>query len=191
MDIPGGSEIAESFITNVGLVTTDGPHGPNIMACEWTHHVSYRPGLIGVSVNPRHATYDNIQVTKEFGLCIASTEQRVLSSVSGRDSGKFFNKIKIAEELGFRFYPAKKIKALLVEGAAVNVECKLYQEVPLGDHTMFVGEVIESFFNPDKEPLAYHKGKYWSMNTQLEKPTDALREKVNMLFEKYKKEVSR
>ena len=187
MDIPWGSDIANRFITNVGLVTTNGIYGHNIMACEWTHHLSYRPALVGISLHPRHASYDNIKETKEFGISITSTLQSVLSSLAGRDSGKKFDKIKIAEELGFKFFSAKKINAMMIEGASVNIECKLHQEIPLGDHTLFIGEVVEGSFNPEVNPLAYHAGKYWNMTDTLEKPSAELREKIKMLFEKYKK----
>lgn len=187
MDILWGSDIANRFITNVGLVTTHGIHGHNIMACEWTHHLSYKPALIGISVHPRHATYVHIRANKEFGICIASTHQSVLSSLAGKDSGKIMDKIKIAQELGFKFSPAKKINTLMIEGASVNLECKLHQEISLGDHMLFIGEVIEGNFNPDVKPLAYHTGKYWDMTTALEKPDPELREKIKTLFEKYKK----
>lgn len=187
MEIPWGSEIANRFITNVGLVTTNGTHGHNIMACEWTHHLSYKPALIGVAVHPRHATHDNIRETKEFGVCIASTHQSVLASVAGKESGKGFHKMKILEDLGFRFYPGKKISSLMVQDAAVNLECRLHQEISLGDHTLFVGEVIGGIFSPEEKPLAYHEGKYWSMTSALEKPAIDVREKIKILFEKYKK----
>ena len=39
------------FLTNVGLITSDGPYGPNVMAAEWTHHISYSPGLIAVNIH--------------------------------------------------------------------------------------------------------------------------------------------
>ena len=52
MDLPWGDDCSKKFVTNVGLITSDGPHGPNIMACEWTHHVSYSPGLIAVCIGP-------------------------------------------------------------------------------------------------------------------------------------------
>ena len=187
MDIPWGSDIANRFITNVGLVTTHGVHGHNIMACEWTHHLSYKPALIGISLHPRHASFANIKETKEFGISITSTQQSVLASVAGRESGKIFNKIKVAEELGFKFYPAKTIGALMVQDAAVNLECKLFQEIALGDHTLFVGEVIEGSLTAEEKPLAYHYGKYWDMTTTLEKPVPEMREKIKNLFEKYKK----
>lgn len=187
MEIAWGSDIAFRFVTNVGLVTSSGIHGHNIMACEWTHHLSYKPALVGISIHPRHATYDNIKATKEFGVCIASTQQSVLSSLAGKDSGKRFDKIKIAQELGIHFSSARKINAMMIEGASVQLECKLHQEIQLGDHTLFVGEVIEGNFNPEVKPLAYHQGKYWDMTTHLDKPTAELREKIKILFEKYKK----
>ena len=187
MDIPWGSDAAFQFITNVGIVTTNGPHGHNIMACEWTHHLSYKPALVGVSLHPRHASYENIKSIKEFGICVASTHQSILSSLAGKDSGKKFNKIKIAEELGFKFSAAKKINTLLVEGASVQFECKLHHEVSLGDHTLFVGEVIEAVLSAEEKPLAYYQGKYWDMTAVLEKPSYEVREKVKMLFERHKK----
>ena len=187
MEIPWGSDIAFRFITNVGLVTSNGTHGHNIMACEWTHHLSYKPALVGVSIHPRHASYDNIKTSKEFGVNIASVLQSVLSSISGKESGRGFNKIKVAEELGFRFYQAKKINTLMVENASVNLECKLFQEIPLGDHVMFVGEVVDSSIRSDEKPLAYHQGKYWDMNSTLEKSSSDVREKIKILFDKYKK----
>ncbi len=188
MDIPWGSDIAHRFITNVGLVTSHGKHGHNIMAAEWTHHLSYKPALVGIALHPRHASYDNIKETKEFGISLTSTYQSVLASVAGKESGKIFNKIKVAEELGFKFYPAKKIQLLMVQDAAVNLECKLFQEIPLGDHTLFVGEVIEGSLLPEEKPLAYHLGKYWDMTSTLDKPSTELREKIKMLFEKHKKQ---
>ena len=187
MDIPWGSDIANRFITNVGLVTTHGTHGHNIMACEWTHHLSYKPALIGIALHPRHASYDNIRESKEFGISLTSTLQSVLASVAGKESGKKVNKVSIAEELGFNFYTAKKIGVMMVQDASVNLECKLFQEIPLGDHTLFVGEVIEGSVHPEEKPLSYHSGKYWDMTSVLEKPTNELREQIKILFEKHKK----
>ncbi len=51
MDLPYGDIKTWKFATNVGLITSNGPVGHNIMAAEWTHMVSYSPGLIAVSIN--------------------------------------------------------------------------------------------------------------------------------------------
>lgn len=187
MDLPWGDDKTTQFITNVGLVTSDGPYGPNIMACEWTHQVSYSPGLIAVCIGFHKATLDNIKKTKEFGVNICSTDQSVMSSVSGGYTGKEFDKIKALEELGFKFFKAKKIKVPMVEGAVVNIECKLFKQIPLGDHIMIVGEVVDASLNPDKKPLALHDGRYWKMSETLQKPSQDERDKIAQIVKKHNK----
>lgn len=188
MDLPWGDERTEKFITNVGLVTSDGPFGSNVMAVEWTHHISYKPGLIAISLGPNKATVQNIRESKEFGVNICSVDQSVLASVSGGYSAKEFDKIGALKELGFKFYKAKKIKPLLIEGAAMNAECKLIKEISLGDHIMFFGEVVQATAST-MEPLAYFNGKYWKMTQTLQKPSDEERAKIRAVVEKYKKNV--
>jgi len=186
MDLPWGDERSVKFITNVGLITSDGPNGPNVMAAEWTHHVSYSPGLIVICLGFTKATVDNIRETKEFGVNIASTKQSVMSSVTGGYTGKEFDKVAALKELGFRFYPGKSINVIMVSGAAMNAECKLVEEKTFGDHIMFIGEVVESSAGSD-EPVAYHQGKYWKMDTNVPKPSDEERAKIKEVVEKYKK----
>ncbi len=189
MDLPWGDEITDKFITNVGLVTSTGPFGHDAMACEWTHHVSYTPGLIVVCIRPNDATHENIKQTKEFGVSLCATDQSAMSSIAGGYSGKQYDKIKALKDLGFEFYEGKKIKALMVKGAAMNAECKLVNEYSLGDHTMFVGEVVDATNNPDKVPLAYHSRRYWIMDKNVVKPSQEERERVRNIVEKFKKGV--
>ena len=139
MDLPWGDERTKQFITNVGLITSTGPHGNNIMAAEWTHHISYSPGLIAVCIRPSDASYENIHATKEFGVNIAATDQATLASVAGGSTGREVDKIAALKELGFTFSKAKQIKSLMVEGAVLIIECKVVKEISLGDHILFVG----------------------------------------------------
>jgi flavin reductase (DIM6/NTAB) family NADH-FMN oxidoreductase RutF len=188
MDLPWGDEKANKFITNVGLITSDGPFGTDVMACEWTHHISYRPGLVAVCIHPDKATHENIKQTKEFGVNLCSTDQSIMSSIAGGYSGKEYDKTNALKELGFEFYKAKSIATLMIKGAAVNIECKLLKEILLGDHTTFVGEVIEASNNPEKPPLAYHNGRYFILNTNVVKPTNEERERIRKILEKYKRQ---
>ena len=185
MDIPWGSKESRAFITNVGLITTLGESGQNIMACEWTHHVSYRPGYIAISVDKENLTNENIKKTKEFGVSIASVEQRILASVAGGYSGSEYNKIKALEKLGVKFYAGKKIKPLMVQDAVLNVECKVYKEVEFETHTLFIGEAVEVSLS-DKVPLCFHQGKYWKLNETFSKPSDAEREEMKKIVESFK-----
>ncbi len=41
----------------------------------------------------------------------------------------------------------------MVNGASLNVECKLFSEITFGDHIMFIGKVLEAVHNPEKQSL--------------------------------------
>ncbi len=186
MDLPWGDEKTTKFVTNVGLITSNGSYGHNIMAAEWTHQVSYSPGLIMINIGFNKATEANIKKTKEFGVNLAAFDQDVVTSVAGGSSGKEVDKIKVLKELGTEFYKAKKIDTMMVKGATLNLECKLLKMEQLGDHTVFVGEVLE-ISATEKDPLIYHKLKYWRIGEQIQKPPQKVLDKVKKLTEKYQK----
>ena len=186
MDIPWGSDESKKFATNVGLITSNGPHGHNVMAAEWTHHVSYSPGMIMVNVGFDKATEANIMKTKEFGVSLAATDQNIFTSIAGNNSGKEVDKISVLKEMGAELYKAKKIDVMMVKGASLNAECKLVKMEKLGDHMMFVGEVID-LKAAEKDSIIYAKGKYWKLGDNIPRPGPEEIEKINKIIEKHKK----
>jgi flavin reductase (DIM6/NTAB) family NADH-FMN oxidoreductase RutF len=72
------------FLTNVGLIATDGPYGPNVIAAELTHHIFYSPSLIAVNVRREDATAEDISHSEEFGVNLAAEDQNILCSLGGR-----------------------------------------------------------------------------------------------------------
>ncbi len=187
MDLPWGGEKTVKFVTNIGLVTSNGPFGPDIMSAEWTHQISYSPGLIAVFIRASDATYENIKKTNEFGVNLCATDQTTLASVAGNYTGKDYDKIGALKELGFEFYQANKINVPMVKGAAMNAECKVIKSLPIGDHVMFVGEVIEASNNAGKESLAYYKGKFWTLENGAVKPSQKERDGIRGTVEKFHK----
>lgn len=104
MNIPDGDPRLKKTITNVGLITSNGSYGHNIMACEYTYLFSNEPALIALGVRPRKATAQNVRETKMFGVSICAEDQNVISSVAGNHSGKDIDKIGLLKKLGFEFY---------------------------------------------------------------------------------------
>lgn len=139
MDLPWNDSRTRQFVTNVGLITSDGPLDPNVMAAEWTHHISYAPSLMGVCMDASDATSANIQPGREFGVNLATDGQRVLCSVAAGHSGRHVDKIAALRDLGATFYPARHVNVLMVANAAMNAECTLRDVILLGDHVLFVG----------------------------------------------------
>ncbi len=187
MDLTWGDTKTIQFVTNVGLITSNGPHGDNIMSAEWTHHISYSPGLIAVCIGFGKATAENIEKTKVFGISITADDQNVIASISGTNSGKTVDKISALKELGFKFYNAKNIDVLMVEDAVLNIECRLMKQIELGDHIMFVGEILDVIHNADKKPLSYHGLKFHKIGEEIQKPNLTEIEKINKTIEKHKK----
>ena len=175
------------FLTNVRLITSDGPYGPNVMAAEWTHYISYSPGLIAVNIRGTDATPENIKDSGEFGVNLASEDQNILCSLAGRYSGKHLDKIAFFKEIGVVFYKADKIKALLIKGAAMNAECKALRQEETGDHIMFVGEIIEITADENIKPLVYHNGMYWKLGENLPRPRQEILDGIKQFAEKYQK----
>ncbi|HZD34551.1 MAG TPA: flavin reductase family protein [Nitrososphaeraceae archaeon] len=174
------------FITNVGLITSNGPDGPDIMAAEWTHHISYSPSLIAINVRGHNTTAENIQSSREFGVNLAAADQNIVCSVAGRYSGKETDKILLLKEAGLAvFYNAKSINVLMVQDAAMNAECKLMKQIELGDHLMFVGEVVEISADENIKPLIYHNGRYRQIGEDIPKPSANVLATIEKLAEKY------
>jgi flavin reductase (DIM6/NTAB) family NADH-FMN oxidoreductase RutF len=186
MDLPWGDPRSNKFATSIGLITSNGPHGHDILACEWTHHLSYRPGLIAVSLGPTKATVENIRASKEFGINLCATDQTIVASVAGGYSGRDYDKINALKDLGFPFYQADSIDVLMVKGASLSAECKLFKEVIFGDHVMLIGEVIEAIHSTEKESLIYNNGMYWSLHS-IAKPNEDKRQSIKDILEKHRK----
>jgi len=190
MDLGWGNEKASKFVTNVGLITSEGQNGANIMAAEWTYYVSWSPALIAVHLGggkTAKATSENIMATREFGVSIAASDQHIFSSIAGGSTGREVDKIAVLREMGAQFYPSKSIKPLLLRGAASNIECKLLEAKELGDHTMFIGEVVSIETDQAKSPLLYSFGKYYKEGERLHKPEQAVLDKIELLKAKFAK----
>jgi flavin reductase (DIM6/NTAB) family NADH-FMN oxidoreductase RutF len=145
------------FATTVGLVTTKGKHGPNVMAAEWTMQISYEPMLIAIFIH-ESPTYWNIEETKVFGVNIASDDQAELVNIAGGYSGTEIEKLAIPGT--FATYKAKKIDVPMVKGCALTAECKVTTIQKIGDHIMVVGEAVSAKFDEKKFPLIYTRGNY-------------------------------
>tara|TARA_Y100000310_G_C20416703_1_gene684682 strand:- start:45 stop:623 length:579 start_codon:yes stop_codon:yes gene_type:complete len=187
MDLKFGSPARNAFVTNVGLITSNGPHGHNVMAAEWTYQISYDPPLMEVIIGEGKATFDNITETKEFGISIASTDQNAVSSIAGGSSGKTVNKIEALKDMGFTFIDAKEIDVLLLDDSVLHLECKLSDSIVRGDHTVFIGEVVNVTYFEDRTPLVYHEGKYFGVREALPKPSDEERKNMKAFVEKHTK----
>lgn len=188
IDLPWGDERKRKFTTNVGLITTNGKYGNNVMAAEWTHHISYSPGIIAVSVGDNEKTTSaNIEESGFFGVNLASEEQAWISNIVGNHHAKDVDKIEVLREMGVKFTKGIKTDLLMIEGSAMQAECKVIFKKKFGGHIMYVGEIIELYTLRKEKPLIYFEGKYFKSGEQIAKPSEEFLEKIKLAIDKNKR----
>ena len=167
------------FSTGLTMITSRGINGPNVMTAEWVMQISYQPVLIAAFIHEGSQTLKNIEKTKEFGINVASQKQTTEVNISGGYSGTELDKLKMKSI--FKLDDPQKITTPLISGCTINAECKLVKKEKLGDHTMIVGEVVNIKHDESKNPLIYHKGRYFGLGSAIEQDRMQINVKKEML----------
>lgn len=112
---------------------------PNIITVAWAGTVCSAPAMLSVSIRPERYSYDIIKETGEFVVNLVTKELVAAADYCGVKSGREVDKYKAA---GLTPLASQKISAPGIAESPVNIECRVAQTLPLGSHTMFVGEVV-------------------------------------------------
>lgn len=118
----------------------------NAITLAWHTPISRKPPLYGVSVSPRRFSYGIIREGKEFALNFVSFDYWEMVHYCGTHSGKKEDKIANAN---ISLEGCKAIGTNSIAQAYAVLECTLYDEKKLGDHTLFVGEVKRAAVDND------------------------------------------
>lgn len=135
------------YPTPVGLITSvDKMNRPNIIALGEVFNLSIiQPVWVGISV--REATYSHslIKEQGEFVVNLPTTDlmKQVLDcgQCSGRDGIDKFS------AFGLTPHPAVHVKPPLINECPVNLECELVGFHHVGDHDLFIGNVLTQHIN--------------------------------------------
>jgi flavin reductase (DIM6/NTAB) family NADH-FMN oxidoreductase RutF len=118
--------------------TLDEPCGLTIA---WSTPLSVDPPLIGVSITKKRYSYNIISETKSFVVNIPHISLKEgthhVGRISGREDPNKFLKA------GFTLQKSTKISAPRLKECKINIECKLVNIITIGDHDLFIGEVVE------------------------------------------------
>ncbi|MCS7113822.1 MAG: flavin reductase family protein [Candidatus Bathyarchaeota archaeon] len=152
---------------------------PNIITLAWAMPTSINPPLVAVSIAQRRHSHRLIEETREFVVNIPTID--ILDAtfhcgvVSGRDHDKF-------KEARLTPLPAKRVKPPIIKECIAHLECRLHSQFTTGDHTVFVGEIVEAYANKDaligekynleKARMVYHVGfdEFATLEPKIFKP---------------------
>jgi flavin reductase (DIM6/NTAB) family NADH-FMN oxidoreductase RutF len=130
------------------LATTIKPNGtPNAIGIGSWIFASWTPPVAGISVAPARYSYQCLEACGEFVLCFPSPEIARQAWMAGTKSGRDFDKFG---QGGLVALPAKKVKPPIIEGSTAAFECRVINKVETGDHTLFIGSIVEMHGCPDK-----------------------------------------
>jgi len=147
------------------LVSCIGKTGkPNIITLAWAMPTSINPPLVAISISPKRFSHTLIEESKEFVVNIPTMNILKETLFCGRKSGRDHDKFK---EAGLTPLPAKKVKVPIIKECIAHLECKLHSQFTTGDHTIFVGEIVEAYadkeafteeYNLEKVKMIFHLG---------------------------------
>jgi flavin reductase (DIM6/NTAB) family NADH-FMN oxidoreductase RutF len=118
---------------------------PNVIALAWVMPTSSDPPLVAISVSPKRHSHTLIEETQEFIVNIPTLELLQSTYACGSFSGRSFDKFKKA---GLTPMPAKKVKAPAIKECIAHLECTVETQFTTGDHTVFIGKIVEAYADP-------------------------------------------
>ena len=129
----------------------------NVMTASWVVCSSRRPPLVSVYIYNRQFTRELISQSGEFVVNVLAGDQTEVSEICGTISGRKANKYAKAK---LRTRRADEVSVPLIEGCLANLECKVVAEYEVGDHTLFVGEIVAAHDGDRRDPLVYLDDRY-------------------------------
>jgi flavin reductase (DIM6/NTAB) family NADH-FMN oxidoreductase RutF len=122
----------------------------NGMTLNWATQVSFDPKLVAVSIERGAVTQELIAEGGVFSLNVIDREDRAIVR-------KFTKPVEVDDEArtmnGFPFHDGRS-GAPILDQAVAYVDCTVRQQVDLGGHVLFLGEVVDAGFQkPEDTPV--------------------------------------
>jgi flavin reductase (DIM6/NTAB) family NADH-FMN oxidoreductase RutF len=138
------------FASGVTVVTAEHDGKPYGMTVASFASLSLHPPLVLICIEKAVKTHDAIAGSRRFGVSILSSGQ---ADISNRFASKSDDKFSGVEtDTGQSGVP-------LIRGAVTTLECEVTEQLPGGDHTIFVGQVVATTTG-ESAPLVYYRSAY-------------------------------
>jgi flavin reductase (DIM6/NTAB) family NADH-FMN oxidoreductase RutF len=135
-----------TFPTGLYLVGSRAGDRRNAMTTSWVTQVSFEPKLVGIGVEKPAVTHELISEGGAFSVNTVSREDRAIVR-------KFTKPVEVDAASGalngFAFHDGATGVPIL-DQAPAYVECEVRHAVDLGNHTFFIGEVVDAAFQADE-----------------------------------------
>jgi flavin reductase (DIM6/NTAB) family NADH-FMN oxidoreductase RutF len=141
------------FASGVTIVTTAHNGADFGLTVASFASLSLNPPLVLVCISKSSSSHDPIVQSKAFGVSILASDQADVSGRFAARGGDKFSGLEIRR--GALGVP-------LVANALCTLECRVHDQVIGGDHSIFIGEVVDTTTR-EGAPLLYFRAAYREM----------------------------
>lgn len=115
------------------------------MIASWVSQVSYEPPLVMIAVHPRRYSHYLVEQSGYFALNVLTKDQsHLIPQFKGPDPAAKFSSIDWRKGL---------TKCPIITDCAASLEFKVVTSYQPGNHTLFIGELIDASVLLEAEPL--------------------------------------
>jgi flavin reductase (DIM6/NTAB) family NADH-FMN oxidoreductase RutF len=136
----------------VALISETGEGTTGVVASSFTVGISADPPLVSVAIQRTSTSWPRLRDAARIGVSVFSADQAVLArQMAGPDRAARFAGVDLVEDGS---------AARFIQGAAGWFDCVLFDEVPAGDHTIALLEVVGVQVDPTMSPLVFHGSSF-------------------------------
>jgi flavin reductase (DIM6/NTAB) family NADH-FMN oxidoreductase RutF len=154
MDKAHFRQIFGHFATGVTVITTAADGWLHAMTANAITSVSLDPLLLLVCVDKTAHMHEEMPKAGRFGVSILADGQEDVSRLFAQHAPPEQGALQgVAYHFGPNDTP-------VIDGCLAYLECATREQLPGGDHTIFLGEVLGGGVLTEGEPLLFYRGGY-------------------------------
>lgn len=131
----------------VGLIVSEAQGRRNVMTVSFFSELAHHPTTLWVSIANSSYTHEMVSDSRRFTLAILNVRMREIAIKSATASGRDVDKCA-----GLRLYRSSR-GFLFLDGTPSSIGCAVRDHVDLGDHTLFLADIIEG--DVDSRPAVW------------------------------------
>lgn len=143
------------IIHGVYVISTAHEGRVNAMTAAWVARASFEPPLITVSVGKTRFSHDMIKDSGIFAVNVVGPDNVETAKHFGLKTGKKTDKFAGVD------YDTKATGSPILRDCIAWMDCKVVSSVDAGDHTVFVGEVVDAGVLREADTLMYDKESFY------------------------------
>jgi flavin reductase (DIM6/NTAB) family NADH-FMN oxidoreductase RutF len=115
---------------------------PNFITVAWAGITSAKPPTMSMAIRNIRYSLKGFKENMTFSVNVPSVDMVRETDFCGVVSGSTHDKTK---ECGFDVFYGNLKTAPLIEQCPINIECEILHIIRLGDHSLIIGKIVESY----------------------------------------------